>query len=80
MWQWCEDEYRASMNSAEALKTYPILKTEKSSDGTPYRVVRGGSWNYDVPIDLRSAYRIYDHPTNRDDFIGFRCVLVISGG
>jgi hypothetical protein len=80
VWQWCEDQYRASMNSADAIKAVPKLKGEKARDGTPFRVVRGASWFNNVEIYLRSTYRSYDHPTNRSDRIGFRCVLVISGG
>ena len=79
-WEWCRDEYRASMNDADALEKVPLLKVERGSDGTPYRVLRGGSWNYAVEIPLRSSYRNVGHPTNPSDSNGFRCVLVVSGG
>ena len=80
VWQWCEDEYRASMNSAEALREIPTLKEEKASDGTAYRVLRGGSWDRHAEVNLRSAYRIGVLPTRRRGLYGFRCVLVVSGG
>lgn len=38
--EWCQDEYRRTMNTAEARKAIPVLEKEKSDDGTPYRVVR----------------------------------------
>ena len=79
-WEWCEDIYRASMNSADALKAFPVLKTEKASDGSPFRVLRGGSWSDDSEIDLRSAYRRFGLPTGRFGRYGFRCVMALSGG
>jgi hypothetical protein len=39
--EWCEDEYKASMNAPYALKEIPGLEQEKAGDGTAYRVVRG---------------------------------------
>jgi formylglycine-generating enzyme required for sulfatase activity len=78
--QWCEDEYRASMNDSETLEKYPALKNEKASDGIPYRVLRGGSWGNIVPVSLRSSFRYCAHPAYRSVFNGFRCVLVVSGG
>ena len=78
--EWCRDEYRASMNDADVLEKDPVLKVERASDGTPYRVLRGGSCHYAVEIPLRSSSRNIGHPTSRNDYIGFRCVLVISGG
>jgi formylglycine-generating enzyme required for sulfatase activity len=35
------------------------------------RVLRGGSWA-NHGRNVRSAYRNYDHPGNRNDNIGFR--------
>ena len=85
VWQWCDTEYKASMNDAEALEKHPSLKSEKATDGTYYQVLRGGSWfNYDA-ISLRSTYRSCDpkgdgaHPRSRNDYDGFRCVLAIPG-
>jgi len=80
VWQWCDTEYKASMNGAEAREKYPVLKDEKASDGTPYRVLRGASWDNDGVISLRSTYRFNARPTYRFNISGFRCVLVVSGG
>jgi formylglycine-generating enzyme required for sulfatase activity len=79
VWQWCDTEYKASMNSAEAVKALQALNEEKASDGTPYRVLRGASWGSNDEIRLRSTCRNYVLPTVRNAGIGFRCVLVISG-
>jgi len=38
-----------------------------------FRVLRGGSWHYDIRF-LRVALRFNDYPTDRDYDIGFRCV------
>lgn len=41
------------------------------------RVVRGASWGkWRNPEYLRSSYRFKDHPANRNNIFGFRCVLV----
>jgi serine/threonine protein kinase/formylglycine-generating enzyme required for sulfatase activity len=80
VWQWCEDKYRASMNDLETLEKYPALRNERASDGTPYRVVRGGAWDIDDPTFLRSTFRNFVRPASRGDAFGFRCVLVVPGG
>ncbi len=78
--EWCEDLYKASMNDADALREFPALKNEKHSDGTPYRVLRGGSWINNAEINLRSSYRDYGHPTSRNFNYGFRIVVVVGAG
>ena len=80
VWQWCEDEYKAEMNSPEVRKAVPGLEKEKANDGTPFRVVRGGSWFTDDELLLRSSSRSGVLPMHRSDYGGFRCVLVVSGG
>ena len=79
VWQWCEDEYKASMNDPDVLKEFPALEKEKASDGTAFRVLRGASWNDYDPLRLRSSSRGRDRPVSRYDGNGFRCVLVVSG-
>ena len=44
------------------------------------RVVRGGSWNNDNPDNFRAANRNNNHPDNRNDNNGFRCVGDGAGG
>jgi formylglycine-generating enzyme required for sulfatase activity len=80
VFEWCEDPYRASMNDADALEAYPFLKEEKDSEGTPYRVLRGGSWSYDAEIHLRSSYRGSGHPAFRRILYGFRLVVSVGVG
>ncbi len=40
------------------------------------RVLRGGSWLTDYPVDLCLSRRIKEYPSYRDVYNGFRCVLV----
>ena len=79
VWEWCEDEYKASMNDPDALKELPSLKEEKMADGTAFRVLRGASWHSFDPLGLRSACRSNLPPAARGEGYGFRCVLVVSG-
>ena len=69
LWEWCNDHWLNSYDGAP-------------DDGSPwvdpqsgYRVLRGGSWDYD-PQYCRVADRDYDRPTDRDNDLGFRLVLV----
>ena len=78
--EWCDDPYRASMNDADALEAYPALKEEKDSDGTPYRVLRGGSWLNVAELYLRSSSRRGGRPTGRRDLYGFRLVVSVGVG
>ena len=43
-------------------------------------VLRGASWYSSIEVFLRSTFRNHFHPSFCCDVIGFRCVLVISGG
>ncbi|HIO91687.1 MAG TPA: formylglycine-generating enzyme family protein, partial [Leucothrix mucor] len=43
------------------------------------RVLRGGSW-INGGLRVRSAYRDWDAPDDRDDYIGFRFSLRSSKG
>ncbi len=79
LWEWCSDRYRASMNSQEVLDAFPALKEESAADGTPYRVLRGGSWLNNDSSSLLSSSRGNGQPTGRLVSCGFRLVLV-SGG
>ena len=80
VWEWCEDPYRASMNDADLLEAYPVLKEEKDSEGTPYRVVRGGSWSSNGEVDLSSSFRLVVDPARRDFNLGFRLVVSVGVG
>lgn len=44
-------------------------------DSKPYRVLRGGSWQDWIDINLRPIFRIYQPPDTRANTYGFRVVL-----
>jgi formylglycine-generating enzyme required for sulfatase activity len=44
-------------------------------DSKPYRVLRGGSWQDNIDINLRPAFRIYMAPDKSQNTFGFRVVL-----
>lgn len=63
VWEWVNDWY----------DVYPGGDPTVSIDfGEKYRVMRGGSWNYDYYI-ARSAYRGMYEPSKPSYSIGFRC-------
>jgi serine/threonine protein kinase len=80
VWQWLEDPYLASMNTADQIKRLPGLRNEISTDGMHLVTVRGGSWLVFIESFMRSSYHDPVHPGFRGDKLGFRCVLDLSGG
>ena len=72
--QWCEDWYRGDMNAQAFLDQFPALKDD--GGGKKFRLVRGSSWRGTDPVYLLSACRGRGIPGDRNDFYGFRCVLV----
>ena len=44
-------------------------------DSKPYRVLRGGSWQDRIEINLRTIFRTYEPPDTRANTFGFRVVL-----
>jgi formylglycine-generating enzyme required for sulfatase activity len=67
VWEWVEDCWSESYAEAAADGSARVT----SDCGS--RVVRGGSWNSDVP-KLRSAARGWNQPSGRNRSIGFRVV------
>jgi formylglycine-generating enzyme required for sulfatase activity len=63
VWEWCWDWYNSSVGGSG---TDP----EGPSSGM-YRVIRGGSWNYDAS-NCAVAYRTLTDPVDRYADIGFR--------
>ncbi len=65
VWEWCWDWYG------------PYRKRERTDLVGPQegnrRMLRGGSFNYLTPRFLRSACRDSFEPSDRNEFIGFRC-------
>ena len=78
VWEWCSSWYVSTMNDAETLAAYPILRDDRG--GKTARVVRGGSWARVGRVGLRSAFRSNDDPRHRRGNYGFRVVLVGGGG
>lgn len=42
----------------------------------PYRILKGGSWQDRIEINLRPEFRYYARPDERKNIFGFRCVLL----
>jgi formylglycine-generating enzyme len=61
--EWCQDCYG---NYVSPPASDPVGPSSGSS-----RVFRGGCWD-DPPVYCRSAYRNWNAPSDRDDFVGFR--------
>jgi serine/threonine protein kinase/formylglycine-generating enzyme required for sulfatase activity len=78
VYEWCSSWYTSDLNDAEAKKNYPWLVEE--IDGQTYRVLRGSSWHYGERVHLRSEFRLNGDPRTRNVNLGFRIVLVVSGG
>ncbi len=76
--EWCSTWYEARMNEADVFGEFPATKDDKG--GQTYRVLRGGSWNYDAETSMRSSFRYSELPRGRDGNYGFRIVLVLAGG
>jgi formylglycine-generating enzyme required for sulfatase activity len=69
LWEWCQDNYSASMNPD------PTMKNEFAQPGVPYKVTKGGSWfNYQEKL-LRNDFCNRDDPNKASVFVGFRIVL-----
>jgi sulfatase modifying factor 1 len=58
VWEWTSSGYSGDYGKSRA---------------NAARVLRGGSWDYDVAAILRSSFRHRYAPSNRYSFLGFRC-------
>jgi iron(II)-dependent oxidoreductase len=67
VWEWCADWYAPGYQKEE------LMYNPTGPREGVFRVLRGGSWGYG-PSVLRCAYMLYDVPTSRTSFVGFRCV------
>ena len=63
IYEWTHDSYTLSLGTGAT--TDPVREVDSN------RVIRGGSWHYNV-LRLRSARRSYHGPDNRSYDIGFR--------
>jgi formylglycine-generating enzyme required for sulfatase activity len=70
VYEWCWDwygDYTKKWN-------YKDVLTDPQGESTGhFRISRGGCWKYDANL-LRSAYRGYHQPTDRENCLGFRLV------
>ena len=66
VWEWTADWYGDSY-----YRNGPT-KNPSGASGGSYRVLRGGSWNYNAAF-LRTSNRDGFAPGNRSDYLGFRC-------
>ncbi len=69
VWEWCEDWYAEDFYSKSSSHN-PV-----NSRNASYRVLRGGSWNYNAE-DCRVAIRGDYTPPYRGDRLGLRLVLL----
>lgn len=61
---------------------YPYDATdgrESNTDDNSLRIIRNGSWNSDVSIQLLSAFRDRLHPSYSFNSLGFRCARPLPG-
>jgi len=68
VWEWCLDAWDRSANYPSSAVSDPYVISG------PYRVFRGGSWNYAADC-CRSAFRLYNGPGSAGFNLGFRVVL-----
>ena len=68
VWEWVEDCWHGDYHNA------PNDGSAWTTGDCTYRVLRGGSWNFD-PQDLRAARRSLSTPDDRVNYIGFRVAL-----
>jgi len=71
VWEWCADWY-----AADYYQHSPVSNPAGPSSGRN-RVLRGGSWNYDLGA-VRTTRRGGIAPDFRYDFVGFRCVVSLT--
>jgi formylglycine-generating enzyme required for sulfatase activity/tRNA A-37 threonylcarbamoyl transferase component Bud32 len=66
VWEWVADWHDS------AYYTNSPRNNPKGPSSGQYRVLRGGAWNYNQYY-VRAAYRIYNIPDLRNNYVGFRC-------
>ena len=72
VWEWVEDTVHPSYEGAPTNGS--AWTAGGVPGGSPFRVLRGGSWYFD-PVLCRSAYRLGLDPGVRGIFLGFRPAL-----
>lgn len=72
VFEWVNDWYDGNYYSVSPVQNPPGSTTENVT-----KVMRGGSWRYDVQT-LRTANRNSNHPLSYFDNVGFRCARNLS--
>lgn len=75
VFEWCSTWYVAGLNDPDLINEFPVLKND--GGGQTFRVLRGASWSSKTETGLRTSCRHRGDPHLRNDFFGFRCVLVM---
>ncbi len=65
VWEWVQDCWVGNYDKA------PRDGSAREKKDCARRVLRGGSWNT-KPRHVRSAYRNWNPPATRHDYLGFR--------
>ncbi|MDR3691774.1 MAG: SUMF1/EgtB/PvdO family nonheme iron enzyme, partial [Fimbriimonas sp.] len=68
---WCEDLY--DKGAYKRYRTADLSLPSIGSTSSGARVVRGGSWSFDLNQSFQCAYRSSFDPTSRTYNRGFRC-------
>jgi formylglycine-generating enzyme required for sulfatase activity len=71
VWEWCEDHFHDSYESAPTDGSAWINPTAEEN---AHRILRGGCW-VSYPRDCRSAYRSRNVADGLDSYCGFRVVI-----
>lgn len=66
VWEWCLDFYEIYS---------PELQEDPVVTSGMYHVFRGGSW-YNLEQFCRSSYRYYNHQNYKNNYLGFRIVML----
>ncbi len=69
VWEWCYDWY-----DADSYRNAIEINQTGATSGL-FRVLRGGSW-YGGALSCRVSNRSSNAPTDRDDYVGFRVILI----
>jgi len=76
VWEWMEDAWHDGYDGAPSDgSAWPSDADADADAAGAYRVVRGGSWNFDARF-CRCACRVRNAPADRIDNLGFRCARV----
>jgi formylglycine-generating enzyme required for sulfatase activity len=76
-WQWCYDVYEEYGSLQRDRLGYPLVPANPKNEGvnpltSQQRVLRGGSWHFDDPVNFRCTYRFRNDPNVSNSTFGFR--------